>query len=93
MEIKITVNETKIVRPKVLELHLKVRDEFTATLKDESGSIIKEQDDGYVPSFMPGEHYGDYVILNIDVTTGQIINWDPAKFQRDVGEWIEGEDE
>ena len=31
--------------------------------------------DGYVPSFFPGEHYGDYVELRIDVDTGQILNW------------------
>lgn len=93
MEINVTVTETKTVRPKLLCLHLKVCDMFTAELKDEAGNTIKEQDDGYVPSFMPGEHYGDYVILNIDVTTGQVTNWDPAKFQRAVGEWIEGDDE
>lgn len=31
--------------------------------------------DGYVPSFMPEEHYGDYVHLDIDVATGRILNW------------------
>lgn len=30
---------------------------------------------GYVPNFMPAEHYGDYVMLDIDVATGQILNW------------------
>jgi len=24
---------------------------------------------------MPGDHYGDYLILNIDLETGQITNW------------------
>lgn len=28
-----------------------------------------------VPDFFPGEHYGDYLILNIDLETGQIKNW------------------
>jgi len=31
--------------------------------------------DGYVPGFMPGEHYGDYIELDIDVKTGKILNW------------------
>lgn len=31
--------------------------------------------DGYVPSFMPDDHYGDYVMLEINPYTGQILNW------------------
>jgi len=36
--------------------------------------------EGYVPSFFPNDddgssHYGDYLILNIDAETGQIMNW------------------
>jgi hypothetical protein len=34
--------------------------------------------DGYVPLWFPNphvEHYGDYVRLDIDLETGQIINW------------------
>lgn len=30
---------------------------------------------GYVPSFMPGEHYGDYLMIDIDPYTGLILNW------------------
>ena len=30
---------------------------------------------GYVPGFFPGEHWGDYVNLVIDVNTGKILNW------------------
>ena len=46
---------------------------FSASLH-EDGKQIGEYN-GYVPDFMPGEHYGDYVELTIDVTTGQILNW------------------
>jgi len=73
MEISIT--ETVPVNAKTLKLCLKVCDQFTATLESESGKVLKDQDDGYVPDFMPGEHYGDYVILDIDIDTGQITNW------------------
>ncbi|MGF0237226.1 hypothetical protein ACQR3P_30300 [Rhodococcus sp. IEGM1300] len=31
--------------------------------------------EGYVPDFFPGQHYGDYLILSIDLETGQIKNW------------------
>jgi hypothetical protein len=38
--------------------------------------------DGYVPDFMPGEHYGDYVELDINIDTGVIMNWKtPTKTQ------------
>ena len=30
---------------------------------------------GYVPDWFPGEHYGDYVELEIETKTGRIINW------------------
>lgn len=62
------------VDAKVLKLHLKVSDCFYATLVDDKGEVLKDHD-GYVPDFMPGEHYGDYVYLDIDVDTGQILNW------------------
>ncbi|MNO03326.1 hypothetical protein D3C81_2239890 [compost metagenome] len=31
--------------------------------------------EGYVPGFFPGEHYGDYLQLHINIETGQITNW------------------
>jgi hypothetical protein len=31
--------------------------------------------DGYVPSFMPGQHFGDYIELEINPYTGRILNW------------------
>jgi hypothetical protein len=30
---------------------------------------------GYVPNWFPDEHYGDYVMLDIDLASGRIINW------------------
>lgn len=42
---------------------------------------------GYVPDFMPAEHYGDYVMLDIDVATGKILNWTTptdAAIKRDI---------
>ena len=31
--------------------------------------------EGYVPDFFPAEHYGDYIMMDIDADTGQILNW------------------
>lgn len=75
MEIPMKV--TKNVNAKTLSLNLKVCDRFCASLLDENGETIADQEDGYVPGFMPGQHYGDYVQLDIDIDTGQITNWSP----------------
>jgi len=70
------INQQKTVQVDVTELHLhiKVRDGFAAGIKDAQGDEVAAYE-GYVPDFFPGEHYGDYLILNIDLATGQIKNW------------------
>jgi hypothetical protein len=41
---------------------------------------------------MPGEHYGDYIILDIDIDTGVIKNWKkPTK--EVIKEWIKANDD
>lgn len=56
-----------------IEISAKCSDLFGASLYKD-GKLVGEYD-GYVPDFFPGEHYGDYVILKIDVDTGKILNW------------------
>lgn len=70
------INATKkvVVNAKTLKLHLKVRDNFQCTVEDQDGEEIKDYE-GYVPDFMPGDHYGDYLILDIDLDTGVVSNW------------------
>jgi hypothetical protein len=75
------------VEAKTLEIYCKVCDNFTATLTDQSGEDIHVQEDGYVPGFMPGDHYGDYLILNIDLDTGRVINWKPPTAEQ-IQDWI-----
>ena len=72
MEIEMT--KTVPVNVKTLKLHLKVCDRFACGVYDQDNKELKDYD-GYVPDFMPGQHYGDYVILDIDVDSGQITNW------------------
>ena len=58
---------------RILKICLKVSDGFNGIL-EEDGKTTGEYD-GYVPSFFPEEHYGDYVELDIDIDTGKIVNW------------------
>ena len=39
------------------------------------GDKVVAEHDGYVPDFFPEEHYGDYIEFEIDIDTGQILNW------------------
>jgi len=72
---ELPVKKTVNVNVKELRIHLKVRDSFSATLIDDQGDEIYYCENEYVPSFMPGDHYGDYVYLNIDIDSGVILNW------------------
>ena len=56
-----------------LRISAKCSDMFNAELIDSNGRV--EEYSGYVPEFFPGAHYGDYITLEIDTDTGQILNW------------------
>ena len=71
-------------------IYCKVRDDFTAHVFDGDGVNIGGQDDGYVPGFMPGNHYGDYLDLVVDLETGQIKNWRKPT-AAEIEEFIAGE--
>jgi len=73
----VEINQLKQVKvnAKTLKIHCKVTDRFQYSIEDADGQVLHEQDDGYVPDFMPGQHYGDYVILDIDLDTGVVKNW------------------
>lgn len=87
MEIEKT--ETVKVNAKYLKLHLKVTDQFYASLESFTGTCLKDYE-GYVPDFMPGDHFGDYVYLTIDIDTGEIVNWSmPTATQ--IENFIKGE--
>lgn len=82
----INIKKEVEVQAKTLRLYMKVRDQFEATLLDQDGEAIKEYE-GYVPGFMPEEHYGDYLILNIDIDTGTVTNWEVPS-QEEIEEFI-----
>jgi hypothetical protein len=78
------------VNAKTLKIHMKVCDGFQAILEDVDGEEVKEYE-GYVPGFMPDDHYGDYLILDIDIDNGQITNWNTPTAKQ-IEEFIETED-
>ncbi len=63
------------VNAKTISIHTKISDRFQFQILDQDGEILLDQEDGYVPEIMPGQHYGDYIILDIDLDTGFIKNW------------------
>lgn len=89
---KIKINKPVEVEPAVMQVHLKIRDEFSFTLVDTNSNVIAEQDEGYVPNFFPGQ-YGDYVDLHIDVRTGKITNWGEHFTAERLQLWMDKKDE
>jgi hypothetical protein len=70
--------------PKTVRICAKCSDLCSTEILDTNGKLIAERD-GYVPEWMPGEHYGDYVELDIDIKTGKILNWKPSGY---IYDWI-----
>lgn len=66
-------------------VHYKVCDDGNYCIKDSDGGIVIQRE-GYVPSFFPGDHFGDYLILQID-KDGKIDNWPPPE---EIQEWLNG---
>jgi hypothetical protein len=61
----------------VLSICVKCSDLYSHTIYKQDGTTVEYS--GYVPSFFPEEHYGDYVMLDINPYTGKILNWKPWK--------------
>lgn len=75
MSISLTAMVQKQIQVKTVSVHAKVGDCGYYEFKSPEGTSLKELQEGYVPDFFPGNHHGDYLILDIDIETGQITNW------------------
>ena len=75
---------------KTIHICGKTSDMCAVILEDDKGVVVFENEGDYVPSFFPGEHYGDYLVLDIDVATGVITNWKKPS-QETIKQWIKGE--
>jgi len=73
---KIGIQKTVEVNAKTVKIHVKVSDSGSYELCDQDGEQIAERND-YVPRFFPEEHYGDYLILEIELDSGRVLNWEP----------------
>lgn len=92
MSITLTTMVEQRVEVKTVSVHVKVCDRGNYEFKTPTGTVLKEIDEDYVPSFFPGEHYGDYLILDIDLETGQITNWKKPTTEQ-IEQAINGDDE
>ena len=88
---EIGIKKTVTVDAKVLIIHCQVSDKFCGAIYGAEGEVLKEFEDEYVPDFMPGDHFGDYIILRVDIDTGQILNWVKPSEER-LMECINGEE-
>ncbi len=77
-----TGDNVKIERKKTVQVdvtrifvHTKPCDSGTYRLVDAQNEPVCEHD-GYVPSFFP-EGGDDYLVLDIELATGKILNWKP----------------
>lgn len=70
--------DTKRVRDwpagRAVSLHLHPRDEGRYYLLSRD-TVILSREESPVPDFLPGEHFGDYLILNIGAD-GTVLRWD-----------------
>lgn len=61
----------------ILNISAKCSDMCALTYTDKKGK--KTESDSYVPKGIGiGDFYGDYIEMNIDMETGQILNWKPC---------------
>ncbi len=73
----------------VIHMSVECSDRFGMTIVGPDGADVLEYY-GYVPDFFPGQHFGDYVMLEIDADTGHILNW-RAPTKRDLVDCIRDE--
>lgn len=64
----------------IIKINAKCSDLCQTTIVEDDGTVLLDHD-GYVADFMPDEHYGDYIILDIDLKTGKVLNWTATKAQ------------
>lgn len=72
----------------ILKICAKCSDLCSSVLTQDNGIVVKETS-GYVPSIMPGGD-SDYVTIEIDVSTGRILNW-KAPTTMQLKNFIEGD--
>lgn len=75
MSIELKAMVEQKIKVSTVSVHVKVCDRGNYEFKSPTGTTLKSINEDYVPDFFPDDHYGDYLILDIDLSTGQITNW------------------
>ncbi len=91
MELDVMMPQKVVV--KTVKVHVKVTDMGNYTLCDYLDRPIAEKSEDYVPGFFPGDHHGDYLILDIDLDTGKITNWVTPKAEDVIASFNLGSNE
>ena len=60
---------------KTISICAKCSDNCDIEYFDENKKFVGQRGD-YVPEFFPGKHWGDFIMLEIDIETGVILNWE-----------------
>ena len=60
----------------ILRISAKCSDLCSTIYTDKDGN--ETESNGYVPKGIGIDDYGDYVDIDIDMETGQILNWKPV---------------
>lgn len=68
----------------VADIHYKVCDQGEYWFLSVVGERVAKFKGYYVPDFLPGDHYGDYIIFKVDAE-GKIQNWNTN--QIDDADW------
>ena len=88
---QVTVSEPKEVEVSKIKLCIKVCDGFNCDILNSSDEKVGEYE-GYVPMFFPGQHWGDYLMLDIDLESGKILNWSKPT-EEDISNMLAPDDE
>ena len=71
----VALSKKEIKNVKSIHIHCKCLDnDFFAELLNSNKKTLAESK-GHVPNFFPDQPCGEDVSLNIDIKTGQILNW------------------
>lgn len=89
---QVETKKSVTVDVKRIKTCIKICDRFTAELIGANGETIRSIEDEYVPDCFPGQHYGDYLELDIDIETGQILNWKPP-IESELEQLVNGDEE
>ena len=81
MSIELKAMVQQKISVSTVTVHVKVGDRGFYEFKSPDGTSLKELQEDYVSDFFPGDHYGDYLILDIDLETGQIKNWNKPNIE------------